>query len=129
VIALDTHVWVWWIHNHPSLPDSAKKLIQQHEATGIGISAISLWEVAKLSQLGRLALPIPIAEWFTHALAYPGIVVVELTPQIVIESTQLPGGFHKDPADQLIVATARVLECELITQDARIKSYDGVQTP
>jgi PIN domain nuclease of toxin-antitoxin system len=129
VIVLDTHVWVWWVHNHPALSDATKKLIQTHETTGIGISAITLWEVAKLSQLGRLSLPIAIEEWFAHALSYPGIVVLDLTPQIVIESTQLPGDFHRDTADQLIVATARVLECELMTQDAKIKNYAGVQTP
>lgn len=60
------------------------------------------------------------------ALAYPGIQLVEFTPAIAIESTQLPGEFHRDPADQIIVATARILECPLLTVDDKILKYPHV---
>ncbi len=129
MIVLDTHAWIWWVHGDSRLNDSIKQLIQDRESEGLGISTITLWEVAKLSQLRRLTLPLPIADWFSQALSYPGMVLLDLTPEIVIESTQLPGEFHRDPADQLIVATARILDCPLITLDSRIKLYPGVNTP
>lgn len=61
------------------------------------------------------------------ALAYPGILLLELTPQIAIESTRLPGEFHRDPADQIIVATARVYDCPLLTVDVKILRYQYVK--
>ena len=68
------------------------------------------------------------AEWLDQALVYPGIRLLELTPRIIVESTQLPGTFHRDPADQLIVATARVYHCPLVTVDTKILAYSHVQT-
>jgi PIN domain nuclease of toxin-antitoxin system len=77
----------------------------------------------------RLRLPCAIAEWFEQALAYPGIQLLNLTPQIAIESTQLPGTFHRDPADQIIVATARVYDYLLVTADKKILDYPHVKLP
>jgi PIN domain nuclease of toxin-antitoxin system len=128
VIVLDTHVWVWWVHGDPRLPDTCRACLQAHEASGLGVSIISCWEVAKLVEYQRLALPCPVADWLDQALAYPGIRLLDLTPAIVVESTQLPGTFHRDPADQLIVATARAYTCPLVTVDARIRAYPHVQT-
>lgn len=129
MIVLDTHVWVWWVHGDARLSASHAKLIEENEDDEIGIGTISLWEVAKLVELGRLVLPVALDEWFTDALAYPGLTLMDLTPQIAIESTQLPGQFHRDPADQIIVATARVLGCDLLTADQRIRDYPHVNTP
>ena len=64
----------------------------------------------------------------SSALAYPGIQLIELTPQIAIESTKLPGNFHRDPADQIIVATARVFDIPLMTVDGKILNYLHVRT-
>jgi PIN domain nuclease of toxin-antitoxin system len=129
VIVLDTHIWVWWVHGDSRLSSSHAKLIEDNEHDGIGVSTISLWEVVKLVELGRLVLPVALDEWFTDALAYPGVTLVELTPGIANESTQLPGRFHRDPADQIIVASARVVGCELLTADQRIRDYPHVNTP
>jgi len=71
--------------------------------------------VAKLVERGRLQLTLPVENWLAQALALPGIQMLELTPRIVVESTQLPGEFHRDPADQLIVATATVYNVPLLT--------------
>lgn len=87
---------------------------------------ISCWEVAKLVENGRLQLPNPVAEWMDIALAYPGIRLTDLTLSILIESTQLPGNFHRDPADQMIVATARILQYPLLTMDTKILAYPYV---
>jgi PIN domain nuclease of toxin-antitoxin system len=62
-----------------------------------------------------------------QALGYPGVRLVELTPRICVESTQLPGAFHRDPADQIIVATARVLDVPLVTVDGKILEYPYVK--
>lgn len=84
--------------------------------------------MAKLVERGRLQLTLPAEIWLAQALALPGIQMIELTPRIVVESTQLPGEFHRDPADQMIVATARVYNVPLLTADGKILSYPHVQT-
>jgi PIN domain nuclease of toxin-antitoxin system len=127
VIVLDTHIWIWWIHGEPQLSAEQVQVLQEHEASGIGVSAISCWEVAKLVEYKRLTLPCPVAEWLEQALAYPGVRLLDLSPQIAVESTQLPGEFHRDPADQIIVATARVLDCPLVSSDEKILAYPHVQ--
>ena len=129
MIVLDTHIWVWWVHGDARLSPSHRHLLEEHESNGLGICAISLWEVAQLVQCGRLVLPVKTDEWFQGALAYPGVTVLDLTPRIVIESTRLPSPFHADPADRMIVATARVFGCPVITADARLREYPHVETP
>ena len=127
MIVLDTHIRVWWVHGDPSLSASARALLQSSEQTGIAVSAISCWEVAKLVERGRLALPCPVFDWIQQALSYPGIRLIELSPRICVESTQLPGEFHRDPADQIIVATARILDAPLVTVDGKILEYPHVK--
>lgn len=83
--------------------------------------------MAKLVELGRLKLNVSVEEWISEALNYPGVRLLDLTPKIVIESTQLPGTFHRDPADQIIVATARVHDIALVTADGKIRNYEHVK--
>ncbi len=128
MIVLDTHVWVWWVHDDPRLSPSHKIAIARFEDKEIGVSVISCWEVAKLVEYGRIVLPFPLREWMKDALAYPGVTLLELTPDIVVESTQLPGTFHRGPADQMIVATARIQECPLLSSDEKILHYPHVET-
>ncbi|MBI4752897.1 type II toxin-antitoxin system VapC family toxin [Candidatus Desantisbacteria bacterium] len=128
MIVLDTHIWVWWIHGDKQLTQSQIEVIESNEANVIGVSAISCWEIAKLVEYKRLELSCSIGEWFEQALSYPGIRLLELTPEIAIESTQLPGYFHRDPTDQLIVATAKVHGCQLVTSDSKILIYPYVET-
>jgi PIN domain nuclease of toxin-antitoxin system len=127
MIVLDTHIWVWWIHGDARLSEQQKNWLEDNEEQGLGISAISCWEVAKLVEYNRLILPSPVAEWLDQALAYPGVQLLNLTPRIAVESTQLPGQFHRDPADQIIVATARVYDCPLLTADEKILNYTYVK--
>ena len=127
MIVLDTHIWVWWVHNDVQLTTECREFIAANESNGLGISAISCWEIAKLVERGRLILPQPVEIWLRLALAYPGIQLIDLAPQIAVESTRLPDEFHRDPADQIIVATARVYDCPLVTLDGKIRSYPHVQ--
>ena len=127
MIILDTHIWIWWADNNPRLTQQHREWIQQYQSQGLGVSMISCWEVAKLVENNRLALSLAVDEWLTAALAYPGVQLLNLTIPIIVESTKLTG-FHRDPADQLIVATARIYGCPLLTADAKILAYPDVQT-
>lgn len=128
MILLDTHIWVWWVDGNKNLSQEQTLEIQNNEAGMIGVSAISCWEVAKLVEHRRIELAVSIDEWIQQALNYPGVRLLELTPEIAIESTRLPEAFHRDPADQIIVATARIYDCPLITVDERIVNYPHVKT-
>ena len=127
MIVFDTHIWVWWVHGDAQLPQRYQEEIAAQEPHGLGVSIISCWEVAKLVEYGRLVLPVPVEEWIGTALSYPGVRLLDLTPRIAVESTQLPAPFHRDPADQIIVATARVHNCPLMTMDSKILNYPHVQ--
>ena len=87
------------------------------------IAAISLWEIALLASLGRIVLGKSVGLWLEEALADPGPAIDPLSRQIAIESYALPDAFHRDPADRLIVAAARVANATLMTRDRRILDY------
>lgn len=127
MILLDTHIWIWWVHGTAELSAAHRKSIDSAQDAGIGVSAISCWEIAKLVARNRLSLPCPIFDWLRQALAYPGIQLVEVSPRVCIESANLSGTFHKDPADQIVVATARILDVEVVTVDSKILSYPYVR--
>lgn len=91
------------------------------------MSVISCWEVAKLVELKRLTFEMDVYGWINQALSYPGIQLIEFSPRIAVESTQLPGEFHRDPADQIIVATARIHDSPLLTMDKKILNYEHVK--
>ena len=127
VIVLDTHIWIWWIDDNPRLTQQLRDLISSHQSDGLGVSILSCWEVAKLVEKNRLELSCSVEEWLDTALTYTGVQLLDLTLSIVVQSTQLTG-FHKDPADQIIVATAKVYDCCLLTADQKILDYPGVKT-
>jgi PIN domain nuclease of toxin-antitoxin system len=127
VILLDTHIWIWWVSQPAKLLARHRDLLEKGPDRVFGVSIISCWEVAKLVQYERLKLDREVALWIDDGLAEPGVELLHLSPRIVVESTQLPEAFHRDPADQLLVATARVLECPLMTADSRLTSYRHVE--
>lgn len=128
MIVLDTHIWIWWVHGDARINPTQAAVVEEAESDTVGISAISCWEVAKLVERGRLELYRPLEEWLRLALDYPGVRLVELSPEIAVASTRLPGDFHRDPADQIIVATARLNDCPLVTSDEKIAAYEYVET-
>jgi PIN domain nuclease of toxin-antitoxin system len=128
MILLDTHIWIWWVDDCKArLTPRHRELIQQYHPQGLGVSIISCWEVAKAVEKQKLGLSCDVHEWLNLAVAYPGVRLIDLTVPIVVESTKLVG-FHQDPGDQLIVATARVLDYPLLTADQKILEYPDVQT-
>jgi PIN domain nuclease of toxin-antitoxin system len=125
-LLLDTHVWIWMsIEEKISLSKEAIRAIQQTRQKWV--SAISCWEVAKLVEKKRIAFSIPTLTWIRRSLNEFGIRIAELSPEIAVESTQLKG-FHHDPADQLIVATSRILGMPLLTSDRRMLDFLEVET-
>jgi len=128
MILMDTHIWVWFVDESDQLTEQHRRVIEHHRVDGLGVSVISCWEVAKLVEYSRLKLVCPIEEWMEIATTLPGVQLIELTPRIAVTSTKLPGNFHRDPADQIIVATAQVYDLELLTVDEKILKYDHVRT-
>src|SRR5216683_8250067 len=123
-LLLDTHVWLWVVAGSPELSQQARQTVDRAAAAGtLRIAAISLWEIALLASRGRIVLGKSIGLWLDEALADPGPAIDPLTPRIAVESFALPDVFHRDPADRLIVATARVANATLMTRDQRILDY------
>lgn len=94
-LLLDTHAWVWWITGSMRLPETARRAIQTASDDGrLFLSAISVWEVAKLVSKERLQLDRDVADWVAVALEIPGLHLVPLTPGIACGSSTLPPPFH-----------------------------------
>jgi PIN domain nuclease of toxin-antitoxin system len=128
MILLDTHVWLWLLHDPNQLSSQAQALIDTEEKnSGLLISAISVWEIAVKVSIGKLVLPLPINDWYELAKSHSGIVVEPLNPLDAIASTQLPKDFHKDPADRILVAIARRYGIPILSRDAKILDYAHVQ--
>ena len=125
LILLDTHAWIWLINGDEKLKSSkALPLIAQAaQLSNVKVSAISVWEVSMLEAKGRISFPIDCLDWVKKALNAPGISLAPLTPEIAVLSSRLPGNFHGDPADRIIVATALELGSGLVTKDRKILSY------
>ncbi|WP_319422313.1 type II toxin-antitoxin system VapC family toxin [Pleurocapsa sp. FMAR1] len=128
MIVLDTHIFVWLNQNDPRLTNYHRQVIEKEREYGLGISTISLIEIARLVSAERIILPLPIQEWFEIALSQEGIILISITPAIAVEAQTLPGDFHKDPADRIIVATARVSNISVVTVDKKILDYSFVKT-
>ena len=125
-LLLDTHVWIWLsIEHNTSLSRKAKKAIDSENQKWI--SAISCWELAKLAEKKRIGFSIPTLTWIRRSLNEYEIRIADLSPEIAVESTLLRG-FHKDPADQIIAATSRILGIPLITSDKKMLEFSDVET-
>jgi PIN domain nuclease of toxin-antitoxin system len=124
-LVLDTHVWIWMLEGIRTelSASSVSRIEEAGERADLAVAAISVWEVAMLEAKGRISLSRPIDEWVRGALTAPGLRLVDLTPEIALESTRLPGSAHGDPSDRMIIATARVVGGTLVTCDDRILSY------
>jgi len=118
---LDTHAWIWWIDQDRRLGAAAIAALDALSGDERPfLSDISLWEVATLVERGRLSLDIPFAEWLESAAHPRSVRIVPITTAIAAAVAELPASFHRDPADRVIVATARVLGVPLLTRDTRI---------
>ncbi len=90
------------------------------------VSAISLLEIARKEAKGELVFGMALSKWFQLALPSNRVCVLEITPGIAIDATRLPAWSHKDPADQIIVASARLHGLKILTSDSKILKYRQV---
>lgn len=126
---LDTHVWIWW-HMHPqNLSRKITSLIKKKDRYDeLLLSAISPWEFSKLLEKGRIGISCDPEIWINSALDMPKLRLVPLSPVLAYRSTILPPPFHGDPADQIIVATAREENATILTRDKIILKYKHVRS-
>jgi PIN domain nuclease of toxin-antitoxin system len=124
-LLIDTHYWIWLQFGirerltAQNLDIIRKAAAQDH----LLLCVFSIWELGMLESKGRVHLHTNCAQWVEEALAMPGLSLAPFTPAIALESSRLPGSFHGDPADRIIVATARVLGARLLTSDRNIRAY------
>ena len=126
MILLDTHAWWWSLTEPENLSKTAITTIKQAKSDQRMIASISIWEFAMMAAKKRIRLKISVAKWLSRALKETGLGVIEISPEIAIDASNLPGNFHKDLADRLIVATARVNNLRLVTKDEKMLSYPHV---
>ncbi len=120
-ILLDTHLWWWWLTGEAGPSPAQKRILRRiRPETPVLLSDISLWEVATLVSLGRLAVSVPLRDWLEGAAAPPLVQRCGISPAVAAAVAALPDDFHRDPADRLIVATAQVHGATLLTRDRRI---------
>ncbi len=130
MLVLDTHVLLWWVSGSGALSAAANKAIKNtlSKAGEIIISSISAWEISMLIKKERLVLSMDAESWLDEVRQIDGVRFVPVDNEIGIKSTTLPGEFHKDPADRMIVATARKLAASLVTADKKMINYEHVKT-
>lgn len=124
-LLLDTHVWIWLMDGaRHEVGRRALGAVEAAAARGrVMVSAISVWEVAMLGAKGRVRFSMEVGEWVRRSLEAPGLRLAGLSPEIAVESARLPGTAHGDPADRILIATARVSGATLVTRDAKILEY------
>ena len=128
MILLDTHVW-WWSLTEPEyLSKKAMAMIKGAKTDERFIASISIWEFAMMAAKKKIELRISPAKWLSRAIDVSGITVIGLSPDVAIDSCNLPGVFHKDPADRIIVAAARIHNLTLLTRDQKIRAYPYVKS-
>lgn len=125
-VVLDTHALVWLLHGNERLGPASRALVRTaaHD-DGVLVSAITPWEIAMLVSKGRLVLDRDVGEWVQVALALPGLRLEPLSLEVAVASTRLPGTLHPDPADRIIVATARHCGAVLVTEDRLLLAYSA----
>ena len=126
---LDTHVLIWWLQGDGPLSSAQRHVLDAADADSpLRVSDISLWEVATLHSLRRISLSLPVREWLQKAVAPPLVRRQGISPAIAAEVGALPDSFHGDPADRILVATARIVGATLLTHDRHIVDSGLVAT-
>jgi PIN domain nuclease of toxin-antitoxin system len=122
-VLIDTHIWIWWLTGQNELSPKNRKYLDSLAAGGTPpcLSAISLWESQMLFRKSRLILTMDFAHWLPQASDPDVIRLLPLDARVVLALDALPKNFHGDPADRIIVATARAHNLALMTEDRKIR--------
>lgn len=121
-VLLDTHFWIWWVTGQDMLTKAERTALGKAAQSGeLALSAISLWEAQMLHARGRLELEIPFDSWLLQASAAAVVELVPIDVGVILALNKLPESFHGDPADRIIVATARARNLSLATRDRGIR--------
>jgi PIN domain nuclease of toxin-antitoxin system len=129
MIVLDTHAWIWLVNDPRQLSRDAREAADEAISKGaIYISSISAWEVALLSASRRIQLTIDVQDWIARSEALPFFHFVPVDNVLFIRSVYLPGTFHSDPADRIIIATAMMKGMPVVTKDDKIRKYSKVKS-
>lgn len=126
-LLLDTHVWVWTQVQPADLGGKCRTLLET-TAEPLCVSAVSSLEIARLVAGGLLELDGRLDRWVRTAIESLQARSLDIDHRVALEAYRLPGRFHKDPADRLLVATARLHGLTLVTADERILAYRGART-
>jgi PIN domain nuclease of toxin-antitoxin system len=119
---LDTHTWIWIALDSSRIRVSARERLKA-EKSPLGVSAVSIYEAAILSRRGRVNLNIPTQAWFDLAFADASLNLLPVTPEIAIDAAMPADGFHGDPIDRILAATARVHNLVLCTHDEKLVRF------
>jgi len=122
-VLLDSHVWIWWLTGQEDLPARKRESLDRlaQEGTPPFLAAISLWEAQMLYRKGRLQLQMDFPVWLSQASDPSAVRLLPLDTSVVLALDKLPERFHGDPADRIIVATAKAHGLKLITEDKAIR--------
>jgi PIN domain nuclease of toxin-antitoxin system len=120
-------MWIWWLTPESPLTSRERQALDRAaEDRELCLAAISLWEAQVLHAKKRIELPVPFSEWISNAADARMLMLLPLDIDVVIAADSLPLGFHGDPADRLIVATARAHAMALATHDSMIRKSRAV---
>lgn len=129
MIVVDTHVFIWDALNHHKLSEKAKVALDQAEQNNsLWLADITLWEVFMLVKRGRLSLPVSTSQFIELAIQARSYQLQRMTASIAEQSINFGSEINNDPADRLIVATARFLQADLVTADANLQASGLVKT-
>lgn len=121
---LDTHAWIWLQEGASGIsPSTIAAVDAAREGETVFVSAVSVWELGNLEIRGRFQLHSPIDEWLRMAFTIGRLQLLPLDAQIALASSRLPGNLHRDPADRILAATARIEGLTLLTRDTRLLDY------
>ncbi len=125
MILLDTCALLWTVNGDPLSPEALKAINKARNAGALFLSPVSAWEIGILAQRGKVEFGVSAESYVSRAFTRPGVQIVPLTPEIAVRASYLPGQFHSDPADRLLISTAIMMGLILVTRDREILRYAG----